>query len=136
MSEMYKLAAQTRLRFPSSRGELTVENLFQLPLKSATGGCDLDTIAKDVNGRLKAAGEESFVEDPTVDPQKQLLKVSLDILKDVIATKQAENRAVRTKLEKAAERKKILDALAAKKDAALTAASVDELEKKLAALEE
>lgn len=135
MSEMYKLAAQACLRFPSSRGELTVEQLFQLPLKSATG-CDLDTIAKDVNNRLKAVGEESFVEDPTVDPQKQLLKVSLDILKDVIATKQAENRAVRTKLEKAAERKKILDALAAKKDAALTAASVDELEKKLAALEE
>lgn len=134
MSEIYKSAAQQALRFPSKRGDLTVEQLFQLPLKSQTG-FDLDSVAKAINGQLKNAGEESFVEDTTFDPRKHALALSLDIVKDVIATKQAENRAVAAKLQKASERKKILDAIAAKKDAQLSQASLEELEKQLAALE-
>lgn len=42
----------------------------------------------------------------------------------------------RAKLDKAVERKKLLDALAAKKDQLLTTATVEELEKKLEALED
>lgn len=136
MSEIYKFAAQNKLRFPSARGDLTVEQLFQLPLKSVSNLPDLDTIAKGINAQLKGASEESFVEDTSADPRKTALQAALDIVKDVIATKQAENRAARTKLERAAERKKILDVIAAKKDEKLTAASLEELEKKLAALDE
>lgn len=134
MSEIYKFAAQNNLRFPSKRGELTVEQLFQLPLKSQSG-CDLDTIAKSINAQLKSATEESFVEDTSADPRKHALTVSLEIVKDVIATKQAENRANVARVTRAMDRKKILDAIAAKKDAQLTQASLEELEQKLAALD-
>jgi len=134
VSDIYKFAAQNTLRFSSKRGDLTVEQLFQLPLKS-TSGFDLDTIAKGINARLKGASEESFVEDTTIDPLKQSLTVALDIVKDVIATKQAENRAALNRQQKAAERKKILDVIAAKKDEKLTTASLEELEKQLAALD-
>jgi hypothetical protein len=134
MSDLYKFAAQNRLRFPSKKGELTVEDLFQLPLKSQTG-FDLDTVARAINAQLKGVSEDSFVDDPADDPRKTSLRVSLDIVKDVIATKQAENRAVVAKAHKTAERKKLLDAIAAKRDQQLTAASLDELEKKLAELD-
>lgn len=134
MSDIYKFAAQTGLRFPSKRGELMVEQLFQVPLKSQTG-FDLDSIARNINNQLKGVSEESFVEDTTASPQKQALTVSLDIVKDVIATKQAENSAAREKLRRAAERKKILDILASKKDEKLTTASIEDLEKKLAELD-
>lgn len=132
--DIYKFAAQNALRFPSKRGDLTAEQLFDLPLKSQTG-FDLDTVARSINGRLKLVSEESFVEDTTADPSRQALAVALDVVKDVIATKQAENRAAADKARKAVERKKILDAIAAKKDQSLTAASMEDLEKQLAALD-
>jgi hypothetical protein len=131
---IYKFTAQNQLRFASKRGDLTVEQLFQLPLKSQSG-FDLDTVARTINGQLNGVSEESFVEDNTADPRKQALSVALEIVKDVIATKQAEKRAALAKVNKAAERKKILDAIAAKRDEKLSQASLDELEKQLAAID-
>lgn len=135
MTDIYKFAAQNNLRFLSKHGALTVEQLFQLDLRN-TSGFDLDNVARTVNNELKAMAEESFVEDMSNNPRKKMAQVALDIVKDVIATKIEEGRAAKTKREKAVERKKILDALSAKKDQALTAASVEDLEKKLAALDE
>jgi hypothetical protein len=134
MNEIYKFAAKNSLRFPSTRGELTVEQLFQLPLKTVSQ-FDLDTVARTIYSQLKEVSEESFVEDIAADPRKQMLTVSLDIVKDVIATKQADNRAMFAHTQRAVERKKILDAISAKKDEKLTQSSLDELEKQLAALD-
>ena len=75
MADIYKFAAQNVLRFPSAKGNLTVEQLFQLPLKSQTGA-DLDTVARGINAQLKTTTEESFVEDATADPQRQRLSRS------------------------------------------------------------
>ena len=61
--------------------------------------------------------------------------MALEVVKDVIKTKPDENAAELNKIEKAAERKTILDAIRAKKDAALTAASLEDLEKRLVALD-
>lgn len=134
MTNIYKYAAQNALRFPSTRGDLTVEQLFQMPLTSSTG-FDLDTTAKAINSELKAAGEESFVAKAS-DPRKAMLEIALEIVKDVIATKQAAAAALLARQHKAEERRKILDALGAKKDQQLTEASIEELEAKLAALED
>lgn len=134
MQDVYKFAVQNGLRFPSIRGQLTAEQLFQLPLKGRSG-FDLDSTAREVNNELKGMTEESFVEDTTANPRKKELEISLDIVKDVIATKQAENRAELVRQNRVVERKKILDAIGAKKDAALTTASIEELEKKLAELD-
>lgn len=134
MSDIYKFAAQHGVRFPSKRGDLTAEQLFHLPLKSQTG-FDLDTVARAINAQLKGVSEESFVDDAAADPRREALAVALDVVKDVIKTKQEENRAARAKVERAAERKRLLDAIMAKKDQALTAASLEELEKKLAEID-
>lgn len=135
MADIYKIAAQRSLRFPSTRGLLSVENLFEMPLKSK-GGFDLDTVARSINNDLKEKTQESFVDDPATDPEKSKLEIAMAIVKDVIATKQAENKAALNRQHKATERKAILDAMAAKKDQALSAASLEDLEKKLAALDE
>ena len=135
MSEIYKFAAQNRVRFPSKRGELTVEDLFQLPLTSKTG-FDLNTLAVGVNKQLKELGEESFVEDASTNPQKQLLTVQLDILKDVIKTRQDENKAALARRERQAEIARIRDLIVQKKDEKLAGASLEDLEAKLKALSE
>ena len=111
MTDIYKYAAQNGLRFPSDRGELTAEDLFDLPL-SARSGFDLDNVAKAVNNELKACGEESFV-STAINPKKKPLEVALDIVKDVIATKQAQNADALARQHKSEERRKILDALSA-----------------------
>ena len=131
---MYKFAAQNGLRFASNRGALTVEQLFDLPLKSKMN-FDLDTVARTINSELQSMSQESFVEDTGSNPRKKELEVSLEIVKDVIKTKQDENQTSLNKLKKAAERKKILDAIGAKKDQQLSAASLEELEKKLTELD-
>lgn len=135
--DMYKFAAQNCLRFPASRGNMTVENLFQMPLK-ATDGFDLDNVAKTINAELQNLTTESFIPDAVAksSPRKKVLEVSLEIVKDVIATKVSENADRLNKLKKTEQRARILDALAAKKDQALSAASMEDLEKQLAALDE
>lgn len=134
MDDIYKYVAQNGLTFPSSRGGLTVDQLFELPL-SSKGGFDLDSVAKAINSELKACGEESFV-STTTNPRQKPLEIALEVVKDVIATKQKVNAESLARVHKAEERRKILDAISNKKDEALSAASIDELEKKLAALDE
>lgn len=131
---MYKFAAQHRLRFTSVRGELMVEQLFDLPLKSHSG-FDLDSVARSIATELKTMDAESFVEDPSLNPRKRILEVSLEIVKDVIKTRQEENSARLAKAKKAETRRKLLDALEAKQDEKLSSASVEEIEAQLAALD-
>lgn len=133
MSDIYKYAAQNALRFPSIKGELTVEQLFELPLTSKTG-FDLDNIARGISVKLKALGEESFVTTEP-NPQRVPTGIALEIVKDVIGIKQAENAARLVRQHRAEERRKILDALATRQDQALSEASVDELEAKLKVLD-
>lgn len=132
--DIYKFAAQRKLTFPSRKGELTVSDLFDLPLKSATG-FDLDTVAKAINTQLKNATEESFVAEAAPDPKQEALATALAVVKDVIATKQAENKAARERVERNAKRKLLLDALAQKDAEAITAATREDLLKQLAELD-
>ena len=131
---MYKFAAQHRLRFESVRGLLMVEQLFAMPLKAADG-FDLDTVARSINTRLKGVGEESFVADASSDPFKKELQAAMDIVLDVIKTKQDESKARLAAADKATKRRKLLDLLAEKRDAALGALTTEEIEKELAALD-
>jgi hypothetical protein len=135
MADIYKIAAQSKLRFPAKIGGsgYMVEDLFELPLQSRNGH-DLDTVAKTINNEIKTITEGSFVAPVAANPRKTQLEVSLEIVIDVIKTKQAENAAQLAKLDNATKRKKILDIINAKQDEALSASSLDDLKKQLAEL--
>lgn len=122
---IFEKCTREALRFDSVRGQLNVEILWNLPLTS-NSGCDLDTIAKSVNGQLKAQAEESFV-TTTVNPLKEQLDLKLDVLKHIIAVKVAEADEKRLKAEKAAEREKLMGVLADKQDAALKELTPEQL---------
>ncbi len=133
MSDLFITAARKKFRFASVRGDLTTENLWDLELKHRSG-CDLDAVAKAVNAELKAETEESFVETKA-NVRKTDLEAKLEIVKFVIAAKIAEGKASAERVERAEKRRKLLDALEAKKDQQLTSASIDQLEKQLAELD-
>jgi len=133
--DIYKFAAQNCLRFSSSRGSLSVENLFQLDLDKARDGCDLNTIGLAIKNQLKTLGEDSLVETKAENPAKKALEVALEIVKDVIKTKQEAAAAAEQRQHKMQLRMKLLDAIDAKENEKLTTASIDDLKKQLEALE-
>jgi hypothetical protein len=130
---MFEKASRTKLRFPSNRGDLAVEQLWDLPLTSKTG-FDLDTIAREVNQSLKAATEDSFV-TVRVNPQKTRFELSLDILKHIIQVKLVEADDVLKASARKAEKNRLIEILDQKKDQDLLGLSTEELQKKIAALE-
>ena len=133
MSNIFEQATRQALRFPSVRGELNTEQLWDLSL-TKRDGFDLDTIAKTVNAQLKTLSEESFV-TKSPNPAKDSLELKLEILKHIIAVKLKEAEDRRNAAERAAERQKLLDILAEKQAGALKELSVEDIQKRLAELQ-
>lgn len=130
---LFEIATRKAYRFASLKGELTVEQLWQLPLTSR-GPVDLDVLAKGINKELKDTEEESFVTTNS-NPHRGELQVKLDILKHIIAVKQEEAVAATKRLVNAQERQKLQELLAKKNDQALEGLSAEEIQAKLDALD-
>lgn len=133
MSNIYKQAAQTKLRFTSKRGFLTVEDLFLLPLSQ--GEINLRELTIAVNKNL--AESNTDVPDFLTDEQQeqtedqQRYQLQLDILKDVIETRKEEIQAAIDAHKRNQERSAIRELIAKKKQQNLENLSVEELEEKL-----
>lgn len=133
--DIFETATRKRFRFPSIIGDLTTEQLWDLPLTARSHASpDLDHVARAVNADLKAVTEETFVSDKP-DPKKPDLEMKLEIVKHIIAEKRADALAAKTRADNAALKSKILEAIAAKDNDALANMSKDELLKRLEALE-
>lgn len=129
---MFVTATRLKLRYPSTRGLLTTEDLWDLPLLS-NNNFDLETIAQELDKGLTALGNKSFVSKTVVDSKH--FGIRLDIVKHIINIKLEEREAKILATEKKAKREKILELLAEKQDAALKEKSTEELLKELAALD-
>ena len=130
---LFEIATRKAIRFPSIKGELSTEQLWQLPLTSKVG-VDLDTLAKAINKELKSTEEESFVATNS-NPRRNDLQVKLDILKHIIGVKQEEIAAATKRQANAVERQKLQELLARKNDQALEALTPEQIAAKLAALD-
>lgn len=132
MEQMFIKAARQKIRFSTARGNLTVEDLFDLPLTSNTGKANLDDIAKGLHRLLKEDTEISFVNQ--TKPEDSINTLSFEIVKYVIGVKLEERRAAYLDAEKSATRQRIMAMIEQKKDAALGEKSVDDLEALLKSL--
>lgn len=126
---IFEQASIQKLRFSTNKGDLTTEQLWDLPLTSKSG-FDLDTVAKSVNGELRGVAEESFVATST-NPAKPSLELKMAILKHIIAARLAKNEELKVASQKAAERNKLLEILGQKEDQALAALTPEEIRKRL-----
>lgn len=123
---MFEKAIRLKLRFSSPQGNLTAEDLWDLPLTSANANrANLNNIAKAVSRELKAAGEEDFV-NPKSSADEEL-QLKLDIVKHVIEVRQAENEAARTLSDRKEKKAKLLELIAKKQDQELEGKSVEDL---------
>ena len=133
MDNLFLQATREKFRFESSKGDLSVEQLWDLPLTSRTG-FDLDTVAKAVNANLKSSNEESFV-NVSNNPAVSRLQAQLEVVKAIIEVKLAQAEATKKRAEKAAERQRLMEVLHSKKDQELQGLSVEEIERRLSQLE-
>lgn len=134
MQNIFEYATRNKLRFSSPRGELTIEQLWDVPLRSRDD-FNLNAVAKTTNKALKEISEESFVET-TKTPEHTRREVALEVVKYVIDTKLAEEAAAQTRAAKKQEKEKLLAILAEKQDGKLSELSEKELQKRIAALED
>jgi hypothetical protein len=128
---IFERASRKRIRFPSSVGDLTTEQIWDLPLTAKSGKPDLDRLARSVNSELKSIEEGSFV-SLTPDPRKVDLELKLDILKHVIHSKLADRTAAETAAANAERKRKLLAALASKEEAELVGMTREQLEAEIA----
>lgn len=120
---MFEAASRLKLRFDSKVGQLSVEDLWDLPLTSATKA-NLDAIAVDLNRQLKGT-EESFVSTGT---KNAVLELKFEIVKYIITTRVAENQAKLDERARAERKAQIATLIEQKKTEGLASMSLEELE--------
>lgn len=130
---IFEEASRRKLRFTSVKGDLMVEQLWDLPLQSKTS-FDLDTIAKTVNNELKSLTTDSFIPSTRSNPRKAEVELALDIVVHIIHKRVDENAAKTLEAEKAARKTKLMDALERKQDAELQGMSTEQIREELAKL--
>ncbi|MBN7759739.1 hypothetical protein JYP52_01205 [Nitratireductor aquibiodomus] len=125
---IFETATRKKLRFPSNKGELTAEQLWDLPLTS------LDTIARQINQDLKAVSEEGFI-NVKPDPRKPDLETKLEVLKHIIAVRLKAVEDAKSASARSEKRRKLAEALANKEEQDLAQLSKEEILKQLEELD-
>jgi len=132
MEKQFEQAAQIKLRFDTTQGRLTVEDLFDLPLTSLSGRVNLNDIAKGLARQIKTAEEVTSFVDTVPSGPGAALTLAFDLVKHGIRV--AERDATATAMKKKEEKQKILALIADKQDEALRGKSLEELQKMVEAL--
>ena len=130
---MFEYATRNKIRFASTRGDLSAETLWEVPLRSRDG-FDLDAIAKGANKALKALTEESFVSTERTAAHEKA-ETTLELVKYIIGVKLAEEEAAKKRADNRVEKEKLLRILAEKQDGKLSELSVSAIQKRINALE-
>lgn len=134
MQNIFEYATRNKLRFASIKGELTVEQLWDVPLRSRDD-FNLNVVAKTTNKALKEISEESFVET-TKTMEHTRREAAMEVVKFVIETKLTEEEAAKTRAANKQKKEKLLAILAEKQDGKLSELSEKELKKQIAALDD
>lgn len=116
---MYKEASKQKLRFTTTKGNLSVEQLWELSLDELNG------LALGLEETYKDSGKKSFLTTRSV--KDKTAKLRFDIVLDVLNTKVDEANAAKEAKDIKAHNEKILELIQGKEDEALKGKSVREL---------
>lgn len=128
-TNIFEIAVRAKLRFASPRfASLSAEDLFDLSLR------ELDDVAKGINRHINAEKEESFLSENKNAVRKDL-ELKLEILKHIIGVKETEKAERVAQQTKAAERQKLINALAEAEQREQQSKTPEQLRAELAALD-
>ena len=126
VSSLFVAASRAKYRFNSVAGNLSVEDLWDLPLTDSRRA-NLDDIAKALNRQVKETSDEVSFVRPAVSASTEL-KAKFDLVLFVIKTKMEERDATKALADKQANKQKIMALIDQKKDEALAGKSAEELQ--------
>ena len=121
--ENFKLACQQKLRFQTSKGLLSTEQLWDLSLE------DLDVLAVSLDSEHKESGKKSFLNKTSV--KDKTAKLKFDVVLDVLHTKDEEIQNAQAASKDKEHNKKIIALIAEKQDESLKGKSIKQLEEML-----
>lgn len=126
MNNIFEKASRAKLRFPTTRGNLSVEQLWDLPLDK--GEVNLYNLAQGLLEEVTDKPVEKlsfFSKAVTVDETAEL---KFEIVKHIVTTRVAEAEAQQTEAIKRTQRQELDALIAAKKAEAKQGLSLEELE--------
>ncbi len=126
---IFDQASKRKLRFQTQKGLVTSDDLWDLPLTSSKNALNLDTLAQEVDARLKASEGKSFVAKS--NPENTEDKLRLEVLKRIIEVRVEEREAAKNQREIAARKQALLVALDNKKAESLTKMTEAEIQAEL-----
>jgi hypothetical protein len=130
---IFEEATRQKLRFETGKGLLSAEDLWDLPLSSATGKVCLDGIAIDLHNQLKTTSDVVSFVDETAQ-KNPTIQLRFDVVKHVIDQRKRENAEAAAAKVRAETKQQILAALARKRESAIDAMSEEDLVRKLSEL--
>lgn len=130
---IFEIATRKALRFPTSKGALSVEDLWNLPLTHSQG-VNLDSMAQFLHTQLQDTAQVSFVTPSATSSKNAELQLKFDVVKHIIDVKLAERDAAELASAKKEKKERLQEILAQKQDQQLMAAGIDEIQKMIEAL--
>jgi len=123
---MFETDSKEKYRYPTVKGAVPSELLWDMPLKNERTNYDLNTVAKTLSAEVRAADEEDFVGGSST-PENTEAANKLAIVKHIIAYKKdAKAKAEQYAINKS-NNARIDEIIASKQDEALSNLSVEEL---------
>lgn len=125
---VFEKATKKQLRFNTTRGLLTTEQLWQLSLQ------DLDTLGMAIKKEIKESSEETLLSTTKrVNPTEQL---KLDVIVRIIEVKQKDAEARAKRVEKAGKLQQLQQLAATKENEKFNEQSLEEIQKQIAELQD
>jgi hypothetical protein len=118
----FKQATRERLRFDTSKGLLSTEQLWDLNLTS------LATVVRSLKKQLKKDNDDelSFLDEGSA-PVDKTNELKFNVVKEVYIAKKEEMEAIRNEATKRENNQKILQLIAEKQEGDLRGKSIEEL---------
>ena len=124
MENLFIIASRKKLRVSSTKGMLSVEDLWDLSSRH------LNEIYKSVMKEIKSQEAEEFSLTETSQVDENLLMIS-QIVEYVYKTLRAERESAKNALERKEKKQRIAELISKKKEAALAEMEIEDLEKML-----
>lgn len=124
---IFEEASKSKLRFSTNRGNLSTEDLWDLPLD------ELDTVAIGLNKQVQDSAVGSFVRK--TNKTNKTLQLRFDVVKSIIDSKLADADKAKETADRKAKRAVLLNKIAEKQDAKLDSMSLNKLQAELDALD-
>lgn len=136
VSNLFVVASREKYLFPTVRGNVTLNDLWDIPLNSKSG-FSLNAIANSIHSEIlkeNSGGNIDFVNDKKATSSKnkiETLENKLELVKFVIGTLKTEAENSAKASEVSAQKQKIMEAIANKQNEAFNNLSKEDLEKML-----